>query len=65
MGSSAVFRRRARAAQLAKTGLTNRQIAQQLFVTTKTVEVHLSAAYRKLGINHRSQPATVDLAAGA
>ncbi|MGW3137758.1 helix-turn-helix transcriptional regulator [Streptomyces sp. NPDC001139] len=42
-----------RIAQLAATGATNRQIAQQLYVTPKTVEVHLSAAYRKLDITTR------------
>ncbi|MFF7445571.1 MULTISPECIES: AAA family ATPase [unclassified Streptomyces] len=54
-GPEALTPSEARAARLAATGLTNRQIAQQLFVTTKTVEVHLSAVYRKLGISHRSQ----------
>ncbi|MFI2760674.1 AAA family ATPase [Streptomyces echinatus] len=45
----------ARVADLATQGLTNRQIAQRLYVTVKTVEVHLSAAYRKLGITRRTQ----------
>jgi DNA-binding CsgD family transcriptional regulator len=44
-----------RVAELAAEGPTNREIAQALFVTSKTVEVHLSSAYRKLGINSRSQ----------
>jgi DNA-binding CsgD family transcriptional regulator len=44
-----------RVADLAVQDLTNRQIAQQLFITTKTVEVHLSAVYRKLGITQRRQ----------
>ncbi|NEA36887.1 AAA family ATPase [Streptomyces sp. SID13031] len=44
-----------RVADLAASDLTNRQIAQELFVTIKTVEVHLSAAYRKLGIAQRGQ----------
>ena len=44
-----------RVAKLAAEGCTNRDIAQALFVTTKTVEVHLSACYRKLGITSRSQ----------
>jgi DNA-binding CsgD family transcriptional regulator len=35
--------------------LTNRAIAQNLFVTEKTVELHLSSAYRKLGIRSRFQ----------
>jgi DNA-binding NarL/FixJ family response regulator len=40
---------------MAAEGPTNKEIAQALFVTPKTVEVHLSSAYRKLGINSRSQ----------
>jgi tetratricopeptide (TPR) repeat protein len=42
-------------ARLAAEGLTNREIAQTLFVTTKTVEQHLSKAYGKLGIQGRSE----------
>jgi DNA-binding CsgD family transcriptional regulator len=44
-----------RVAELAAEGPTNREIAQALFVTSKTVEVHLSSVYRKLGISSRSQ----------
>ena len=44
-----------RVAQLAAEGLTNKEIAQTLFVTIKTVEVHLSHAYRKLEISSRTQ----------
>jgi len=44
-----------RVAELAAQGPTNREIAQVLFVTPKTVEVHLSSTYRKLGISSRSQ----------
>jgi DNA-binding CsgD family transcriptional regulator/RecA/RadA recombinase len=44
-----------RVAEMAAEGPTNREIAQALFVTPKTVEVHLSSAYRKLGITSRSQ----------
>ncbi|MGW3140323.1 ATP-binding protein [Streptomyces sp. NPDC001139] len=43
-----------RIATLAAAGATNRQIAQQLYVTPKTVEVHLSAVYRKLDITTRT-----------
>ena len=42
-------------AGLAAEGQTNRDIAQALFVTPKTVEVHLSNAYRKLGIRSRRE----------
>jgi DNA-binding CsgD family transcriptional regulator len=44
-----------RAAALAAAGQTNREIAQELFVTLKTVELHLSNAYRKLGIRSRRE----------
>jgi len=44
---------------LAAAELTNRQIAQTLFVTEKTVELHLTSAYRKLGIRSRFQLAAV------
>jgi DNA-binding CsgD family transcriptional regulator len=44
-----------RVARFAADGLSNKDIAQALFVTTKTVEVHLSNVYRKLGIGSRSE----------
>ena len=43
-----------RIAMLAAEGRSNREIAQALFVTTKTVETHLSHIYRKLGITRRT-----------
>ena len=47
-----------RIARLAAEGATNPTIAQQLFITTKTVEWHLTNAYRKLGTRSRDQLAT-------
>jgi DNA-binding CsgD family transcriptional regulator len=44
-----------RAAELAAQGMRNREIAETLFVTLKTVEVHLGRSYAKLGIHGRSQ----------
>ncbi len=44
-----------RVAQMAAEGPTNREIAQALFVTQRTVEVHLTSIYRKLDISSRSQ----------
>ena len=44
-----------RVAELAVRGLRNREIAETLFVSLKTVEVHLGRAYTKLGIKGRSQ----------
>ncbi len=44
-----------RVAEMAASGMTNRQIAQSLFVTLKTVEAHLSATYDKLDIGSRRE----------
>lgn len=44
-----------RVAALAAEGQTNRDIAQVLYVTPKTVEVHLTSAYRKLGVRSRRE----------
>ncbi|HYB24516.1 MAG TPA: LuxR C-terminal-related transcriptional regulator, partial [Solirubrobacteraceae bacterium] len=43
-----------RVARLAAEGQTNREIAQTLYVTLKTVEGHLARAYAKLGIAGRA-----------
>jgi DNA-binding CsgD family transcriptional regulator len=42
-----------RVAELAARGLMNREIAQTLFVTEKTVETHLTHVYAKLGVRSR------------
>jgi DNA-binding CsgD family transcriptional regulator len=42
-----------RVADLAAEGLRNKEIAQAQFVTLRTVEMHLTNAYRKLGISSR------------
>jgi DNA-binding NarL/FixJ family response regulator len=44
-----------RVAELAAGGDSNKDIAQGLYVTPKTVEVHLSNCYRKLGIRSRRE----------
>jgi DNA-binding CsgD family transcriptional regulator len=44
-----------RVAELAANGMTNRQIAQTLFLTVKTIESHLAAAYDTLGIRSRQE----------
>jgi DNA-binding CsgD family transcriptional regulator len=44
-----------RVAELAAAGVTNREIAQALFVTEKTVETHLGRAFRKLDVTSRRQ----------
>ncbi len=43
-----------RIAELAANGLTNRQIAQTLFVTDRTVEGHLTHVFAKLGVTTRT-----------
>ncbi|MGD0197590.1 MAG: AAA family ATPase [Solirubrobacteraceae bacterium] len=44
-----------RVARLAAEGRTSEQIAQMLFVTTRTIDAHLQHSYAKLGINSRRQ----------
>ncbi|MDA0160868.1 AAA family ATPase [Solirubrobacter ginsenosidimutans] len=58
-----------RVAERAAAGQTNRAIAEALFVTPKTVELHLRNAYRKLGAQKRHELAallepTTELTAG-
>jgi DNA-binding CsgD family transcriptional regulator len=54
-----------RVAELAAAGGTNREIAQTLFVTEKTVETHMGRAFRKLTISSRRQlPDVLARAAG-
>jgi DNA-binding CsgD family transcriptional regulator len=54
-----------RVAELAAAGGTNREIAQTLFVTEKTVETHLGRSFRKLDISSRRQlPDVLTSAAG-
>jgi DNA-binding CsgD family transcriptional regulator len=47
-----------RVARLAADALTNREIAERLFVSEKTVEAHLSRTFRKLGVRSRTQLVT-------
>jgi DNA-binding NarL/FixJ family response regulator len=44
-----------RVARMAAEGLTNREIAQSLFVTIRTVQGHLSQAFQKLGVESRAE----------
>ncbi|WP_428342124.1 helix-turn-helix transcriptional regulator [Mycobacterium sp.] len=44
-----------RVAELAATGMTNRDVAAALFITPKTVEANLARIYRKLGIRSRAE----------
>jgi DNA-binding CsgD family transcriptional regulator len=53
-GAAALTPRQHQICALAAAGRGNREIAQALFVSVKTVETHLAAGYRKLGINSRA-----------
>ena len=44
-----------RVAELVASGMTNREVAAALFLSEHTVESHLSAAYRKLGVRSRTE----------
>ena len=44
-----------RVARMAANGMTNRQIAQALFITVRTVTTHLGHTYQKLNITSREQ----------
>lgn len=50
-----------RVAQLAAEHLTNREIAEQLLISPRTVSHHLANVYPKLGITSRRELALVDL----
>jgi DNA-binding CsgD family transcriptional regulator len=54
-GADALTASEKRVARMAAAGMTNSEIAQSLFVTAKTVKVHLTSVYQKLGIDSRGQ----------
>ena len=54
-GAGALTPRQRQICELAAAGKGNRAIAQQLFLSIKTVETHLAAGYRKLGVNTRTE----------
>ena len=57
-GADALTASELRVAELAAGGVSNREIAQSLFVTLRTVELHLSNAYSKLEIRSRHELGT-------
>jgi DNA-binding CsgD family transcriptional regulator len=57
-GREALTVRESQVAGLAAQGMSNREIAEALFVTVKTVEWHLKHAYRKLDVGSRRELGT-------
>jgi DNA-binding NarL/FixJ family response regulator len=45
----------AKIAELARAGYSNKQIAEKLYLTVRTIEFHLSNVYRKLRISGRRE----------
>lgn len=54
---SRLTRREAEVARLVAAGLTNRQIADRLFVSPRTAEYHVEQIRNKLGFHSRAQVA--------
>ena len=54
-GTDALTASERRIAAMAARGLTNKQIAQELFLSTRTIETHLRHTYQKLDISARAQ----------
>jgi DNA-binding CsgD family transcriptional regulator len=54
-GARALTPRQRQIAELAAAGRTNREIAEELFLSVKTVETHLAAAFEKLAISERGE----------
>jgi len=48
-------------ARLVVQGRTNRQVAANLYVSVRTVEVHLGRVFRKLGVRSRTELAVLAL----
>jgi predicted ATPase/DNA-binding CsgD family transcriptional regulator len=49
--------REAEVLRLVSTGLTNAEVAEQLFLSSRTVDWHLGSIYRKLGFHSRTEAA--------
>jgi DNA-binding CsgD family transcriptional regulator len=54
-GRSVLTRRELEVAALVARGLTNRQVAEQLLVATRTIETHLEHIFSKLGVQTRAE----------
>jgi DNA-binding NarL/FixJ family response regulator len=63
-GADALTASEQRIAAMAAAGSSNRDIAQALFVTVKTVETHLGHTYQKLNVSGRAELAAALKALG-
>jgi DNA-binding CsgD family transcriptional regulator len=61
MGADRLTPQELQVVRRAATGLSNREIAAQLFLSPRTVGYHLYKAYPKLGVSRRSQLGQLDL----
>lgn len=50
--------------KLAARGMTNREIADELFISTRTVQVHLSNIFSKMGVGSRTEAVLLALKKG-
>lgn len=50
--------------KLAARGMTNREIAEELFISTRTVQVHLSNIFSKMGVGSRTEAVLLALKKG-
>ena len=48
-------------AALVRQGLSNREVASQLFLSPRTIDFHLRNVFTKLGISSRTELAGIDL----
>ncbi len=60
-GPDALSRSERRVVMMIAEGLANADIAEALFVSRRTVESHVSAAYRKLGVGNRVELARIGM----
>lgn len=59
LATTPLTRREREVAELAARGTTSKDIAEKLFVSTRTVENHLQRAYEKLGVRSRPELAEI------
>ena len=62
--SAGLTRREVEVLEILAEGATNRQISRRLFLSEKTVKAHLASAFRRLGVQNRTQAAMAAAAMG-